>query len=722
MNKMCMVFIMVLFSLFTTIQDSKASTDEAPVIELIGQDVILLERGVPYDELGVVVTDLEDGDLTEEVQIIHNINIHQKGSYQVTYQVTDQHHNTTIKQRTIVVLDHVIWQQSINSKNDYMQSLPLDQGEVIIVGSCESNCIALYDIDGNQKWNLFGQNDDEELINKNIRSAVFKEVKELKENVYLAISLTHIIEFNRNGQILDIIEIPDNPMSYNDSFEVNQIVMSKDRNSYTIFGTFIGREIKEDVYNFADIKTYDGRYIYAYLLHYDLSGNLKWKKNFVIWDQNQVGKMVTSDDGVYLTLHYGAYVDPYQNRLFNQNRLLHLTNDGQLTLSEELPIDISNVIDLKIHQQNELLIIGDLNTDYYNIDHNKYNENIVLLRYNESKGLVSKNVYEYSVEYAYYYQHMIAIDDDQHLLISNTDSYNQLHSHFVLIDGDGHVLLEKSFENYHITKALLVGQDELWLFTIDREKKEHIIKVTLYLAFKNLKLYQYDQEVYFHEPYDLMKGSHFLGAEHIEHQNTSGTILDEVGYYEFYQDYLVSANQQEYLFKFRKQLTIHPIITGVSQQTYYEPITPHVIGGQVKFAVYRNYEHKLGDTLDLAGDYHLQITGHNGYEKSIYFKMVPVITGIGSDHHKRYFYRHSVTPHISLGDVTLNGKPFVSGTTISKSGNYYLEISGPDYHHVIEFKIYNPTNHLLYLGIGMMLVLGIGTVPLLHLLKKHQII
>lgn len=74
-----------------------------------------------------------------------------------------------------------------------------------------------------------------------------------------------------------------------------------------------------------------------------------------------------------------------------------------------------------------------------------------------------------------------------------------------------------------------------------------------------------------------------------------------------------------------------------------------------------------GVYLEYPGKYQLQ------YQGFIYnFTVEPLITGIEED----MIYKHSVSPHISAGNVFLNNDLFVSGTTIAKPGNYELKVIG----------------------------------------------
>nr|WP_317332338.1 S-layer homology domain-containing protein [uncultured Romboutsia sp.] len=77
-------------------------TNQLPVIS--GLDKIVTKKGKPVDLLsGVSASDEEDGNITNNIVRIGNVDINKEGEYKLIYKVTDSDGNTTQKERLVVV-------------------------------------------------------------------------------------------------------------------------------------------------------------------------------------------------------------------------------------------------------------------------------------------------------------------------------------------------------------------------------------------------------------------------------------------------------------------------------------------------------------------------------------------------------------------------------------------------------------------------------------------
>ena len=77
----------------------------SPEIPLLGEDLLLLELGTPYDEPGFSAQDEIDGDLSANVEIIGSVDENAEGEYVLTYQVSDAVGNAAVSQtRTVEVV------------------------------------------------------------------------------------------------------------------------------------------------------------------------------------------------------------------------------------------------------------------------------------------------------------------------------------------------------------------------------------------------------------------------------------------------------------------------------------------------------------------------------------------------------------------------------------------------------------------------------------------
>ena len=76
---------------------------EAPKIQLVGAEYYSINEGQPYAELGCVVTDNYDGDLSEQVIVSGKVNRHIPGQYELTYTATDSFGNVSSVKRFVSV-------------------------------------------------------------------------------------------------------------------------------------------------------------------------------------------------------------------------------------------------------------------------------------------------------------------------------------------------------------------------------------------------------------------------------------------------------------------------------------------------------------------------------------------------------------------------------------------------------------------------------------------
>lgn len=76
---------------------------QKPILTLNGDDVITIEFGSEYKELGATASDQVDGDLTSRIVVSGEVNTNKVGEYVLTYSVTDNNGNTAIITRHIIV-------------------------------------------------------------------------------------------------------------------------------------------------------------------------------------------------------------------------------------------------------------------------------------------------------------------------------------------------------------------------------------------------------------------------------------------------------------------------------------------------------------------------------------------------------------------------------------------------------------------------------------------
>ena len=83
----------------------KVIDNVAPVIKLKGNQIIEMSINTEYNEPGYEALDEYDGDLTDKVETIGEIDTENYGEYVITYKVTDNSKNTTEVNRIIKIID-----------------------------------------------------------------------------------------------------------------------------------------------------------------------------------------------------------------------------------------------------------------------------------------------------------------------------------------------------------------------------------------------------------------------------------------------------------------------------------------------------------------------------------------------------------------------------------------------------------------------------------------
>ena len=80
-------------SAFTVARTIAVVDTTAPVISVIGSDVVIVEKGDVYNELGATANDNLDGDLTDSIELSGNVLTQKVGVYQIKYIAVDNRGN-----------------------------------------------------------------------------------------------------------------------------------------------------------------------------------------------------------------------------------------------------------------------------------------------------------------------------------------------------------------------------------------------------------------------------------------------------------------------------------------------------------------------------------------------------------------------------------------------------------------------------------------------------
>jgi hypothetical protein len=81
--------------------------DNSPSIDLIGNATINIKLGTNYTDPGSTAYDIEDGNLTDSIEVSGNVNTDEFGTYTLTYTVTDSASNSASIKRIVNVVPDV---------------------------------------------------------------------------------------------------------------------------------------------------------------------------------------------------------------------------------------------------------------------------------------------------------------------------------------------------------------------------------------------------------------------------------------------------------------------------------------------------------------------------------------------------------------------------------------------------------------------------------------
>ncbi|MDE0564230.1 Ig-like domain-containing protein [Exiguobacterium sp. B2(2022)] len=148
---------------------------------------------------------------------------------------------------------------------------------------------------------------------------------------------------------------------------------------------------------------------------------------------------------------------------------------------------------------------------------------------------------------------------------------------------------------------------------------------------------------------------------------TSGTVVSEEGVYELeVKD--KAGNVTKITFTIDKTAVE---VQGVTEEGTYPSAQPTFSEGE---ATLNGKPFTSGQVITTDGNYTLTVTDRAGNQTVVHFTIdatPPAVSGFTSG---KVAYRE-VKPTFTEGTATLNGKPFLSGTTIATAGKYTLEIT-----------------------------------------------
>ncbi len=106
---------------------------EQPLITLIGNNPLIIEVGMKYDELGATAEDNVDGDISEQITITGKVDTSKLGVYEIRYNVTDNEGNEAVE---------VVRKVYVVAKTDTLeldeQAVPIDTGSLVKIKNTDT--------------------------------------------------------------------------------------------------------------------------------------------------------------------------------------------------------------------------------------------------------------------------------------------------------------------------------------------------------------------------------------------------------------------------------------------------------------------------------------------------------------------------------------------------------------------------------------------------------
>ncbi|MBC8147752.1 MAG: DUF5011 domain-containing protein [Bacteroidetes bacterium] len=98
MKKILTLSFLLFFTILFSVSGCKKDEDTTPpIITLVGNNPMIIEKDSKYYEPGATVIDDVDGNISSNVVITNNIDITTLGTYQVSYNASDKAGNAAIE-------------------------------------------------------------------------------------------------------------------------------------------------------------------------------------------------------------------------------------------------------------------------------------------------------------------------------------------------------------------------------------------------------------------------------------------------------------------------------------------------------------------------------------------------------------------------------------------------------------------------------------------------
>ncbi len=747
MKKSLYIMIFALFSVlvfaFSKSINVEGTNGSVPTINLINSEIIYLKIGTEYIEYGATAIDFEDGNLNNSIQTYDSsLDINNAGTYDITYFVTDSDGNTASKTRQIIVFDTADYikisepisfhndslypwvlvnidgkaaMQSNNKLGNTTSSLSINVNSKAILSfdwkvSSESGYDFLkYYVNGVEQSRISGYKDWETVVidlDEGDNTVTWQYSKDYSVDVgsnsgFIANVNVIRIDFD------DLTTTINGSFNYYDGLKINcnrsedldfsiNSVDGYDKSyagyqdiNYNIDVFYQGQRIPFNVTRRITVEpiinniedggiyednikvTFDGGIASLNGKDYESGSEIKQIGNnsLIIYGMNDYSKTVNFQ--VIPSLNDGeVFYDTYTPNINASSMMLNgqpfyndeITEIGNHTLT----INGLNEYTQTIHFQ----IIPSLNDGEVFYETYSPNINAKSLILNEqayaNEKITNAGNYELTINGVGNYNQTINFTIEPVYRVVEEGRYT---GSIIPIISEIDAMYELNGSSYNVgDKITEVGNHTLKVIGENGYiKKIEFTVLEQVINLKNEGVYKYFLAPIISNAILKLDGEDY----------TSGTMIFTVGEHTL-QGYGLNGYTFTYTFTITEQ-----VINLEDSGVYDNFVTPHIPNAQL-FLDNENY--LSGTEINTIGEHLLTVVGNN-YINHYHFTVEPVVNG--AEDGKEYF--SPIAPNFSGGTLTLNGEEYISGSIISKIGNYSLIISGVNgYIKSINFKI-SPT-------------------------------
>lgn len=693
LNKLVILLLVLCFAMAALLCVSGitvfATEEEGTLsLNLIGDSTVYLKLGSEYKEYGAYAYDSVKGDISEDIVIDNRVDNNSEGSYKVYYTVSNGSESVQ-KERTVVVFRSVQNEKlytsvysSSSSYNTYMRILYLADNSILMYGQSYYSGVRLYfvkyDADMNKVWEKSHDlyYDDDYSV----------DCVELSDGNFLALSYNN----NYGYRYATIISGEDGSKLNNykiNSYKYNKIVKASE-DAYYIFA-----DGRQDYL----IATYDAQS--KALTTKEMSANFNIYNALVLngclYSFNSSGKIYKMDletketDSFDSGLSLSTCVEyVYGDHIYFCNGSTVYKMDEEFNIVSSYTYSSSGIQDIYI---NDKCVVA------------KFGQNIVFL--NRDLEYIGETYTQYSFS-----ANDLYLDDKGNLYYcgrcSSSCALVKI-SDIAFFSGmtDIHTQINQPVDYYTGVGLIDPMGNSLGSFTCDYSQVD-TTRAGNYKAYytfttinaDGIKTYQVSRNVEVSHVTTFEEGGVYAGSKVVDVEGASVTI-NGVSY--SYGDVfnipgkstmVITGENYTKTISFTVELTVEGV---ENDTTYYTTLYPVISGGSMTL----NGAEYNGEPIENCGNYTLVISGAGGYKETLVFVIETAVTGLTNGE----TYDEKITPSFTKGTATLNGEPYVSGTTVYTPGLNTLKIMGEKgysvtYTFTVILKTENITSGETYTG------------------------